>query len=114
MPSDTQITQPVAPAIAARVAVPIAPATGESSAAAQTSSAASSAATSQENAGSAVIAPPLGFQVQFDPQTQQMIIEARDPASGFVVFQSPPQTAFSAINGSAPPRTRGQSIDQDA
>jgi len=57
---------------------------------------------------------PYGFQLQIDPETQRLIIEVRDPVTGFVIFQAPPKTAFSAVSGSTSGNSRGQSVDRDA
>jgi len=34
---------------------------------------------------------PIGFKLHFDGDSQRLILEAREPASGFVIVQIPPK-----------------------
>jgi hypothetical protein len=59
---------------------------------------------------------PIGFTLHYDTQTQQLILEARDPATGFVIYQIPPQSAaeqFAAADAGAP-AVRGTQHDGTA
>jgi hypothetical protein len=59
-------------------------------------------------------AAPIGFTYSYDQSIHRMVIEARDPVSGFVVFQSPPNYVmkqFSATTGATSAPMRGSSID---
>jgi len=59
---------------------------------------------------------PVSFPVslQFDQDTHQFIIEARDRVSGFVVFQVPFKAAISAGNSATPGNTRGSRVNREA
>ena len=55
----------------------------------------------------------IGFKLRYDQDTQRLILEARDPVSGFVIYQIPPQYVikqFSANIGSVEP-ARGAQVD---
>lgn len=56
---------------------------------------------------------PIGFTLSYDQTTQRLVLEAREPGSGFVIAQIPPGYVvkqFSAsIGGIAPPR--GATVD---
>ena len=65
-----------------------------------------------EQAGGVELSAPFGFQLQIDPETQRIILEARDPVTGFVMFQSPPKTAFSSVGAAAARVARGKTVDQ--
>jgi hypothetical protein len=57
---------------------------------------------------------PFSLSYHFDEQTQRMILEARDPASGFVVFQMPPKyiiKQFTTSAGGTAAATRGAKLD---
>ena len=57
-------------------------------------------------------ASPVGFTLHFDPDTQRFVLEARDPNSGVVLYQIPPQYAVKQLSASAsatPPR--GGTVD---
>jgi hypothetical protein len=103
MSADTQITQPPAVPVTTRVTAPSVPA-GSTPPTSPTSGAASAAPASP---------PAFSFQLQIDPETQRVILEARDPVTGFVIFEAPPKTAFSAINGGGASNSRGGSVDRD-
>ena len=106
MSADTQITQPPAVPVTTRVTAPSVPAgsTTPTSTTPPPSGAESAAPASP---------PAFSFQLQIDPETQRVILEARDPVTGFVIFEAPPKTAFSAINGGGASNSRGRSVDRD-
>ena len=104
MSADTQITQPPAVPVTTRVTAPSAPAGSTAPPTPPASGGESAAPTSP---------PAFSFQLQIDPETQRVILEARDPVTGFVVFEAPPKTAFSAINGGSASSPRGHSVDRD-
>ncbi len=57
--------------------------------------------------------PAIGFSLLYDPETRRMILEAREPVSGFVIYQMPPKYVikqFSASIGSIAP-LRGEQVD---
>jgi hypothetical protein len=56
----------------------------------------------------------VGFTLRFDPDTQRMILEARDAATGFVIDQMPPKYVvkqFSAQVSQRAGSARGTRID---
>jgi hypothetical protein len=56
---------------------------------------------------------PIGFKLRYDQDTRRLILEARDPVSGFVIYQIPPKYVikqFSARVG-AVERARGGRVD---
>jgi hypothetical protein len=58
-------------------------------------------------------APPasaVGFTLTFDPDTQRMILEARDAATGFVIDQMPPRYVVKQFSTQAA-ASRGTSVD---
>jgi hypothetical protein len=59
---------------------------------------------------------PIGFTLSYDEATQRLVLEAREPGSGFVIAQIPPGYVvkqFSAsIGGIAP--ARGAKVDSAA
>lgn len=60
------------------------------------------------------VSPPFSLTYHFDEQTQRMILEARDPDSGFVVYQMPPKYIIKQFDASASgtvPSTRGGKLD---
>ena len=62
----------------------------------------------------AAAAGAVGFTLTFDPETQRMILEARDLATGFVIDQMPPKYVvkqFSAPAGVRATSPRGSRID---
>ena len=82
---------PVAPAPAAAAAAPVA----------ATDSAPKSAA------------PPFGFALHFDSDTQRMILEARDPVTGYVIYQMPAKYVIKQLSTSAQPAApRGTAINR--
>jgi hypothetical protein len=55
----------------------------------------------------------IGFTLHFDADMQRMILEVREPSTGFVILQLPPKYVikqFSAGGGAAP-STRGARIN---
>ena len=57
---------------------------------------------------------PLGFALHFDPDTQRMFLESRDPVSGFVIYQIPSKYVIKQLSASvsapvAP--SRGTKVD---
>ena len=58
--------------------------------------------------------PAFPLSLQFDPETHRLMIESRDPVSGFVVFQVPPKTAIRAIAGASGGAARGERVDREA
>jgi len=58
--------------------------------------------------------PAFPLSLQFDPETHRLMIESRDPVSGFVVFQVPPKTAIRAIAGASGAAARGERVDREA
>jgi len=110
MSSETQIVQPPALALNARVTAPTAPPASAPPAARR--AVVPQSASSEQGTAEQQNTPPLGFQLQIDPETQRVIIEAREPVTGFVVFQSPPKTAFSSAGDATPSNARGKSIDR--
>ncbi|MGO8915003.1 MAG: hypothetical protein ACLQJR_03755 [Stellaceae bacterium] len=76
-----------------------------------------SAATAAAPAAAAAAAPSppvaIGFSLSYDQATQRLVLEAREPGSGFVISQLPPGYVvkqFSAsIGGIAP--VRGATVD---
>jgi hypothetical protein len=54
------------------------------------------------------------FSLQFDPDTHRLMIESRDPFTGFIVFQVPPKTAIRAIEASSAAAARGERVDREA
>jgi hypothetical protein len=55
----------------------------------------------------------IGFTLHFDADMQRMILEVREPSTGFVIYQMPPKYVikqFSASGGGAP-STRGARIN---
>jgi hypothetical protein len=67
-------------------------------------------------------APPPGpgnapYQLSYDAETQRYILESRDPVTGAIIFQLPPQTALGQIEASrsaSAPTRLGRRVDQSA
>lgn len=113
MSSETQIAQPPTPVVNARVTAPTAP-SAPSAVAPRSNGVSPPPIVGQEKpVVQTNTAPALGFQLQIDPETQRLILEAREPVTGFVVFQSPPKTAFGSVVGSNSSTQRGKSVDRD-
>jgi len=56
---------------------------------------------------------PIGFSLHYDQDLKRMILEARDPISGFVIYQMPPKYVlrqFSAASSAGAP-TRGARVN---
>jgi len=113
MSAETQIAQPPAPALNARVTAPTAPPAPSLSASGRGASAPVTTPTATVTGAQSSASVSLGFQLQIDPETQRLILESRDPVTGFILFQSPPKTAFSATSSSSAGTTRGKSLDRD-
>jgi hypothetical protein len=59
-------------------------------------------------------ASPIGFTVHFDGASQRLILEAREPASGYLIVQLPPKYVvkqFSATVRSNIVSKRGQGLN---
>jgi len=118
MSDETQITpiiQPPTPVPAARgvtsgaAATPTPPATDS----ANTNNADSTAVSSTPPKPQST--PVFGLSLQFDPDTHRIIIEARNPLSGVVVFQVPSKSALQALtDGAKTPKPRGKSVNSEA
>jgi hypothetical protein len=57
---------------------------------------------------------PIGFTLHFDGDSQRLILEAREPASGYLIVQIPPKYVvkqFSATVRSNIVAKRGQGLD---
>ena len=60
-------------------------------------------------------APVFGLSLQFDADTHRIIIEARNPLSGAIVFQVPSKSALQALTGSTKSAdSRGKSVNSEA
>jgi len=60
--------------------------------------------------------PPIGFSLSYDDATHRLVLEAREPGSGFVISQIPPAYAvrlFSASIGPIAP-SRGGKVNSAA
>jgi hypothetical protein len=76
-----------------------------------TAAAAAPSATADSAAKAA--AAPLGFALHFDSDTQRMILEARDPVTGYVIYQMPAKYVIKQLSTSAQPATpRGTAINR--
>lgn len=55
----------------------------------------------------------IGFSLHFDPDTGRMLLEAREPGSGQVIYQMPSKYAIehASANFSAAAPTRGAKVD---
>lgn len=72
-------------------------------------------ASAEGDAAAATYAPAaFPFSLQFDPDTHRLMIESRDPVTGFIVFQVPPKTAIRAIEASGGAIARGERVDREA
>ncbi len=57
---------------------------------------------------------PIGFTLHYDGDLQRLILEAREPVSGYVIVQIPPKYVvkqFSATVRARVEPTRGQGVD---
>jgi len=78
-----------------------------------------SGGSSQQAAPSVAEAPPapaptgaVGFTLAFDADTQRLILEARDPVSGVVIYQIPPKSALKQLSSAASAApARGVAVD---
>jgi hypothetical protein len=55
----------------------------------------------------------IGFSTSYDPSTGRIILEAREPRSGFIIYQMPPKYVikqFAASVGAIEP-ARGGRVD---
>jgi hypothetical protein len=106
--TETSPTLPIvptpAPESAPRVVAPTA-------APVPTAAAAAPSATADSAAKAA--AAPLGFALHFDSDTQRMILEARDPVTGYVIYQMPAKYVIKQLSTSAQPAApRGTAINR--
>lgn len=91
------------PREAANAGTPLPPSQGSSQQTAQ-----SSAVPAKAPASVAAV----GFTLAFDADTQRLILEARDPVSGFVIYQIPPKSALKQLSPSASAApSRGAKVD---
>ena len=76
---------------------------------------ASAAAAPAENAPKleALTPPAFGLALYYDPDMQRLILEARDPLSGFVILQVPQKYVMEqfATLGASVERMRGKGVD---
>jgi len=73
------------------------------------------AATESDAPAKAQAAPVFALSLQFDPDTHRLIIEARNPLSGVVVFQVPSKSALQALTvGAKSAGQRGGSVNSEA
>lgn len=90
------------PREAAKAEAPLSPSQGSSQQASQPSAAPKAPPT----------APAVGFTLAFDADTQRLILEARDPSSGIVIYQIPPKSAITQLSSSASAvPQRGATVD---
>jgi len=58
-------------------------------------------------------ASPIGFALHFDNDMQRLILEVREPVTGYVIYQMPPKYVvkqfLASSSGSAP--ARGAQVD---
>ena len=86
-----------------------------------------SAAAPAPNAAPAVVAPapeakphetappPFGFTLHYDDDLHRLILESRDPITGFVIYQMPPKYVVKQFTATVAPsigENRGTSVDQ--
>ena len=60
-------------------------------------------------------APPIGFTLHYDDDLHRLILESRDPITGFVIYQMPPKYVvkqFTATVTPSLPENRGASVDE--
>ena len=105
-------------ALATTTALPAQPATvtgptrEAANAAAAAPSAQGSGETSTQSAAAPANAPGIGFTLTFDTDTQRLILEARDPVTGFVIYQMPPKYVLKQLAAAASAAsTRGAKVD---
>lgn len=102
--SETSSTPQLVPAIATDPLLSRA----QSSSAAPIAPVPSSAPASRETADSADKPKPqpqvstqgIGFTLRYSQDTHRLILEARDPASGFVIYEQPPQYVLKQFQAS--------------
>lgn len=67
-----------------------------------------------------VSAPPaptaIGFSLVYDPGTARMLLEAREPDSGFIIYQMPPKYVIKQFSASVAPidPARGAKVESAA
>ena len=57
---------------------------------------------------------PMGFALHYDLDTQRMILEVREPATGYVIYQMPPKYVikqFSTSGSAVASPARGARVD---
>ena len=60
-----------------------------------------------------MVTGPLGFALHFDSDTQRMILEAREPITGYVIYQMPAKYVIKQLSTSAQPAApRGTAINR--
>jgi hypothetical protein len=73
------------------------------------------AATSSDAPAKPQAAPVFALSLQFDADTHRLIIEARNPLSGAIVFQVPSKSALQALTQPAKSAvSRGKSVNSEA
>lgn len=92
-------TSPTPPIVAkpAPESAPRAPAP----AAAPVSTAAAPAPVATSDSAAKPAASPLGFSLHLDSDTHRMILEVRDPITGYVIYQMPPKYVIKQLSASA-------------
>ncbi len=55
----------------------------------------------------------IGFSLSYDPSTGRMFLEAREPVSGFIIYQMPPKYVIKQFNATvnAIEPARGAKVD---
>jgi uncharacterized FlaG/YvyC family protein len=59
--------------------------------------------------------PPFGFTLHYDDDLHRLILESRDPITGFVIYQMPPKYVVKQFTATVAPsisENRGASVDQ--
>jgi hypothetical protein len=58
----------------------------------------------------------IGFSTSYDPSTGRIILEAREPGSGFVIYRMPPKYVIKQFTASVAPvdAARGATVDSAA
>ena len=66
-----------------------------------------------EPVSSAPTTTAIGFSLSYDPTTGRMFLEAREPVSGFVIYQMPPKYVIKQFNATvnAIEPARGAQVD---
>ena len=59
--------------------------------------------------------PPFGFTLHYDDDLHRLILESRDPVTGFVIYQMPPKYIVKQFTATVSPgiaENRGASLDK--